>query len=673
MYFYEDGKRISRSDIHKSQEILNFDQLNQNSNRLCKEKCIQFKASGFGNGNRYASGQFRCNVCEIYLTEQGVTDNFRCKCCNFQVRSKPRNSFRKEMYHKTLENINKSQIEQKSDDKTTDDIVEQKKSTPIYEELDNSVKTYYEFKEFLESMMQLQANYQLVMLKELLEYGRLHKGEIADSLAYFNNKDSSDIDSVKYYLDVPVYDVLVNHGFVIVDNYNQIPHYTLNVKLTDMQKIELSSYLTNNIEKYNREHNIPDNEYPNANNVDSIDWDEYDVLLKNQKPQNIAPISNSLSSKSFWIWSVTLANWEILKDKNVWGSRVPKEKISQVVKSGDLVAFYVIGTNSFKGVYEFDSDWYDSPGKTWDDDLEPTGELRHKSQIKIIPVCIGIAKLSELHEQMELFKDKPANIRNLILQGAGGYPSNNQQSLTVDDFSIIIDELNNSDQTEYVPLKTQDQTDKNIQQTEEKERNSKSRWMKKLLGISNADAPITKKPMNESSLINQVESQDFKPMKIFESNNGSISITHCKVINTESIQKDQQLTNDDLMRIFGVGNMGGIRYSSKNNVIILCDTKSGHYDDKVDKDFQMIYYTGEGQKGDQTLTGGNQRIVNSENTPIFYFIEVPQEPGQKRRGALDNIYKFVGQVKYAKHVFKTENDINGSPRQVIKFLLEVKE
>jgi hypothetical protein len=119
--------------------------------------------------------------------------------------------------------------------------------------------------------------------------------------------------------------------------------------------------------------------------------------------------------------------------------------------------------------------------------------------------------------------------------------------------------------------------------------------------------------------------------------------------------------------------MGGIRYSSKNNVIILCDTQSGHYDDKIDKDFQIIYYTGEGQKGDQTLTGGNQRIVNSENTPMFYFIEVPQEPGQRRRGALDNIYKFVGQVKYTKHAFKTENDIDGSPRQVIKFLLEVKE
>ena len=78
-------------------------------------------------------------------------------------------------------------------------------------------------------------------------------------------------------------------------------------------------------------------------------------------------------------------------------------------------------------------------------------------------------------------------------------------------------------------------------------------------------------------------------------------------------------------------------------------------DDKIDKDFEIIYYTGEG-KEDQSLTGGNQRILdaNTQNTPMFYFIEVPQEPGQRKRGALDNIYEFVGRVRYTKHVFKNE-------------------
>lgn len=741
-------------DIYKSHEVLNLDQLSQFQNRLCKGKCSQFRATKPSDGSRYAAGQFRCQVCGIYLTEEGVVDNIRCKCCNFRVRSKPRNSLYKEKYHDAQRDDNELQLTSESKDEnsqkenqTKNDLEEQeneivRKSTPIYEELDDSVKTYYEFKEFLETKMRLESNYQLVMLKELLDYGKLHKGQIAESLAYFNNKDSSDINSVKYYLDALVYDLLLNHGFVTIDyDFNNIPYYTLNVKsLEYFQKLQLVEYFRESIVKYNHEHNIPDNEYPGANNTGNIDWDDpiNEKLLISKKPQNITTNPNSVLHKSLWIWSVTPVNWEILKIKNVWGSIKAKERISQVVKPGDQVAFYVIGTNSFKGVYVFDGDWYDSPGKTWDDDIEPNGELRYKSQIQIIPICHGDAKLSVLYEKLELFKNKPNNICNLILKGADGYPSNNQQPLTEDDFRIIIDELENNHQKDYVKT-----------ERELKEESSGSRWMKKLLGISSGTT--TKKQIDDSSLIgqdsktigkekivakecprchliisgisnsidfnkvieekfgfrqldpnndeskipqsycrkcrsqniteenqeNEIPSQSKSPnlklLKIFDSHDRSISIKYCNVVSTEIIQKDQRLTNDDIVRIFGVGNMGGIRYSSKNNVIVLCDTQSGHYDDTIDEDFQIIYYTGEGQKGDQTLTAGNQRVIDSETTPMFYFIEVPQDPGQRKRGALDNIYRFVGRVKYTKHTFKTDNDIDGVPRQVIKFLLEVQK
>jgi hypothetical protein len=65
--------------------------------------------------------------------------------------------------------------------------------------------------------------------------------------------------------------------------------------------------------------------------------------------------------------------------------------------------------------------------------------------------------------------------------------------------------------------------------------------------------------------------------------------------------------------------------------------------------------------------------VNSSNLSLFYFAEVPQDPGMKKRGALDNIYKFVGKVKYLKHSLKVENDVSGNPRIVIKFLLEIEK
>ena len=162
-------------------------------------------------------------------------------------------------------------------------------------------------------------------------------------------------------------------------------------------------------------------------------------------------------------------------------------------------------------------------------------------------------------------------------------------------------------------------------------------------------------------------------MVVFHSQEGGINIKHFEMQSTEFIGKGQNLTNDELVAKFRVGNMGGIRYSAKHNIIVLCDTESGYYNNEIDKEFQIIYYSGEGKTGDQTLTSGNQRIVDSKNIPMFYFLEVPQEPGQNKRGALGKIYRFVGKVRYLKHTTKTENDINGNPRQVIKFLLEVEK
>ena len=49
-----------------------------------------------------------------------------------------------------------------------------------------------------------------------------------------------------------------------------------------------------------------------------------------------------------------------------------------------------------------------------------------------------------------------------------------------------------------------------------------------------------------------------------------------------------------------------------------------------------------------------------------YFKEVYQEPGSRPRGALDNIYKFIGVVKYHKYNWATEKG-----RKVIKFVLEI--
>ena len=789
----------------------------EKNNGLCKGNCIQFKAKRPTFGNRYASGQVRCQVCEIYLIPEGVNENRFCKCCNFRVRTKPRNSAMKEKYHEAVRKAKahwisideNGDIDESTKENRVDDFENEKKSTPIYEEIDESVKTYYEFKEFLKSKIKPQANYQVVMLKELLEYGKLHKGEISESLAYFNNKNTLDIDAVKYYFDVPVYDVLLNHGFVIeVEGFYDLPNYSLNVKLEDFQKIELIDYLTNAIAQYNKEHNIPENEFPNSNNMENIDWHSYNFKSKSkvQKIKNFVKKINPTSTQSFWIWPVTPKNWEIVKSKNVWGSKFIQSNIAVRMKSGDQVAFYVIGTQDITGIFELVGDWYDSPGKTWNDDLQPDGSLMYVSQIQIKPIQLGSVKIHTLHEKLDVFINSNwNNKRNLIVQGKKWIRINHSKPLSEGDFTIIRTELmrnqeqNKTTQNEpeafsdtHEPWIDVNEDYQNISDNVSNEKksapvyeeidesvktfyelkdfldtinlqdnyqlvmlkelieygeNHKGEIAESLAYFNNKDTtdidevkyyftvPVYDVLMNHGFVITTGykrwryliyklnvdlnESQKSGILEIIENklneynklheipgnefpnsnNRGSINWNSRKCSETfpqiflgnghtefnqvehdifkkytdtplfkkctDIIKKDQILTNDEIISTFKVGNMGGIRYTKENDVIVLLSTYSNDYDDSIDTDSGLIIYTGEG-KGDQELKNGNEKILNSQNTPMVFFKEAYQEKGARPRGALDNKYKFIGVVKYQKHYWKEEKG-----RQVVKFVLEI--
>jgi hypothetical protein len=53
----------------------------------CKGICTRHKAQKqFGSG-RYYTGQKRCQVCQIFITWNGLW----CPCCNYRLRTKPRN------------------------------------------------------------------------------------------------------------------------------------------------------------------------------------------------------------------------------------------------------------------------------------------------------------------------------------------------------------------------------------------------------------------------------------------------------------------------------------------------------------------------------------------------------------------------------------------------------
>ena len=53
---------------------------------VCRGVCHRYKAKGGTHQFRYASGQKRCNVCEIFLNWDGS----HCPCCGMRLRTRPK-------------------------------------------------------------------------------------------------------------------------------------------------------------------------------------------------------------------------------------------------------------------------------------------------------------------------------------------------------------------------------------------------------------------------------------------------------------------------------------------------------------------------------------------------------------------------------------------------------
>ena len=53
---------------------------------VCRGICIRHKASGHISYGRYAAGQKRCQICEIFIKWDGLW----CPCCGYKLRNGPR-------------------------------------------------------------------------------------------------------------------------------------------------------------------------------------------------------------------------------------------------------------------------------------------------------------------------------------------------------------------------------------------------------------------------------------------------------------------------------------------------------------------------------------------------------------------------------------------------------
>lgn len=130
---------------------------------------------------------------------------------------------------------------------------------------------------------------------------------------------------------------------------------------------------------------------------------------------------------------------------------------------------------------------------------------------------------------------------------------------------------------------------------------------------------------------------------------------------------DHVFTNGQLSDVFGVSNSGGIRYSGKAEkprwVVFISGAiqvkSSVPYRDRWDGN--LFHYTGEGLRGDQTLTRGNLALKSSiENgCPIYGFEKLAPDR-----------YKYLGRFRVVDIGEERQPDADGNDRRVYVFRME---
>ncbi|PFI17576.1 HNH endonuclease [Bacillus cereus] len=121
--------------------------------------------------------------------------------------------------------------------------------------------------------------------------------------------------------------------------------------------------------------------------------------------------------------------------------------------------------------------------------------------------------------------------------------------------------------------------------------------------------------------------------------------------------------NSEITRRFKCGNMGGMRRSKKTNTLVLfSDHTKGIYDDRWDKD--ILYYTGMGQEGHQTLEGNqNKNLYESNENGVGVYLFEAFQPGE---------HIFMGQVRLVEEPFQErQEDTQGKERKVWIFPIRI--
>jgi predicted RNA-binding protein len=122
-----------------------------------------------------------------------------------------------------------------------------------------------------------------------------------------------------------------------------------------------------------------------------------------------------------------------MNEHDIWAAK--RESVARSVETGDFGAFYVKGTQEFRGAYQFIGDWYPATRPIWEEEVE-SGAIEYPDQIKIGPVALGRANAMALAKQLTFIRNKKTWFVYLM-----GSPANLRRPITKDDFESIVREL----------------------------------------------------------------------------------------------------------------------------------------------------------------------------------------------------------------------------------------
>ena len=122
----------------------------------------------------------------------------------------------------------------------------------------------------------------------------------------------------------------------------------------------------------------------------------------------------------------------------------------------------------------------------------------------------------------------------------------------------------------------------------------------------------------------------------------------------------EKYKRDDLISAFKGAFQGGINICKRTNTIVITSKHTGNriYDDKL-FDGDIMYYTGEGQVGDQRMWKGNKAILDAKDMDRDIHLFVRFKPTE---------YTYFGIVELVDSPYYVdERDVEGNMRKVIKF------